>query len=67
MCKAPRSAKARKSVCDEQNKEAMKREIVSDVTTPRAFHMLLGNVLATSLISSNFSCYLLILTYRSSF
>ena len=36
MCKAARSAKARKSVCDEQNKETIKRESVRDVTTPRA-------------------------------
>ena len=35
MCKAGRRAKARKSVCDEQNKET-KRESVTDVTTPRA-------------------------------
>ena len=48
MCKAARSAKARKSVCDEQNKEAIKRESVKDVTTPRAFHKLLGNFLAIS-------------------
>ena len=40
MCKAARSAKARKSVCDEQNKETIKRESVRDVTTPRAFHKL---------------------------
>ena len=33
MCKSARSAKARKSVCDEQNKEAIKRESVRDVTT----------------------------------
>ena len=33
MCKAARSAKARKTVCDEQNKEAIKRGIVRDVTT----------------------------------
>ena len=46
MCKAAR--KARKSVCDEQNKETIKRESVRDVTTPRAFHKLLGNFLATS-------------------
>ena len=43
MCKAARSAKARKSVFDEQNKETIKRERVRDVTTPRAFHKLLGN------------------------
>ena len=43
MCKAARSAKARKSACDEQNKETIKRERVRDVTTPRAFHKLLGN------------------------
>ena len=42
MCKAARSAKTRKSVCDEQNKETIKRESVRDVTTPRAFHKLLG-------------------------
>ena len=54
MCKAARSAKARKSVCAEQNKEAIKRESVRDVTTPRAFHKLLGNFLATSRFSSNF-------------
>ena len=54
MCIAARSAKTRKSVCDEQNKEAMKRESVKDVTTPWAFHKLLGNFLATSRISSNF-------------
>ena len=47
MCKAARSAKARKSVCDE-------RESVRYVTTPRAFHKLLGNFLATSRISRNF-------------
>ena len=46
MCKAARSAKARKSACDEQNKETIKRE--RDVTTPRAFHKLLGNFLAIS-------------------
>ena len=34
MCKSARSAKAWKSVCDEQNKEAIKRESVRDVTTP---------------------------------
>ena len=67
MCKAARSAKARKSVCDEQNKETIKRESVRDVTTPRAFHKLLGNFMATSRTSSNFSSYLLILRYRSSF
>ena len=48
MCRAVRSAKARKSVCDEQNKKAIKRESVRDVTTPRASHKLLGNLLATS-------------------
>ena len=53
MCKAARSAKARKSACDEQNKETIKRERVRDVTTPRAFHKLLGNFLATSRTSSN--------------
>ena len=57
MCKAARSAKARKSACDEQNQEIIKRE--RDVTTPRAFHKLLGNFLATSRTSSNFSSYLL--------
>ena len=67
MCNAARSAKARKSVCDEQNKETIKRESVRDVTTPRAFHKLLGNVLATSRTSRNFSSYLLILKHRSSF
>ena len=67
MCKAARSAKARKSVCDEQNKETIKRESVRDVTTPRAFHKLLGNFLATSRTSSNFSSYLLNLRYRSNF
>ena len=41
MCKAARSAKARKSICDEQNKETIKRESVRDVTTPWAFHKLL--------------------------
>ena len=54
MCKAARSAKARKSVCDEQNKETIKRQNIRDVTTPWAFHKLLGNFLATSRISSNF-------------
>ena len=54
MCKAARSAKARKSVCEEQNKEATKRDSVRDVTTPRAFHKLLGNFLGTSRMSSNF-------------
>ena len=34
MCKAARSAKTPKSVCNEQNKEAIKRGSVSDVTTP---------------------------------
>ena len=63
VCKAARSTKARKSVFDEQNKEAIKRESVRDVTTPRAFHKLLGNFLATSRISNNFSSYLLILRY----
>ena len=53
MCKAARRAKARKSVCDEQNKEAIKRDSVRDVTTPRAFHKFLGNFLATSRISSS--------------
>ena len=33
MCKAARRAKARKSVCDEQNKEAIKRDSVRDVTS----------------------------------
>ena len=55
MCKAARSAKTQKSVCDEQNKETRKRESVRDVATPRAFHKLLGNFLATSRTSSNFS------------
>ena len=49
-----RCAKARKSICDEQNKEEIKRGSVRDVTTPTAFHKLLGNFLATSRISSNF-------------
>ena len=55
MCKAARSAKARESVCDEQNKETIKRDSARDVTTPRAFHKLLDNFLATSRTSSNFS------------
>ena len=67
MCKAARCTKARKRIFDEQNKETIKRESVRDVTTPRAFHKLLGNFLATSRTSSNFSSYLLILRYRSSF
>ena len=50
MCKVARSAKARNSVCDEQNKETIKRESVRDVTTPRAFHKLLGNFLATPVL-----------------
>ena len=54
MCKAARSAKAQKSVCDEQNKEAIKRESGRYVTTPMAFHKLVGNFLPTSRISSNF-------------
>ena len=33
MCKSARTAKARKSACDEQNKEAIKRESVRGVTT----------------------------------
>ena len=60
-------AQRHKSVCDEQNKETRKRESVRDVTTPRDFHKLLGNVLATSRTSRNFSSYLLILRHRSSF
>ena len=67
MCKAARRAKARKSVCDEQNKETRKRESVRDVTTPRAFHKLLGNFFATSRTLRNFSNYLLILRHRSNF
>ena len=63
MCISARSAKARKSICDEQNKETIKRESVRDVTTPRAFHKLLGNYLASSGTSRNFSSYLLILRH----
>ena len=67
MRKAASSAKARKSVRDEQNEEAIKRNSVRDVTTPKAFHQLLGNFLETFRTSSNFASYLLILRYWSSF